>query len=198
MIKAVIFDLNGIFIQSPKLSERFEKDFGITHEVFMPALTTIMEQTRRPNAGTAYKYWQPVLESWGVYLSEEEFWDYWFRVETVSQGMVEFAKELKEQKILVVVLSNNFKERANYYNNYVWIHEVVDKVYFSWQTGFVKPDLRAWENVLTDCDLRPEECLYFDDQKKNIDSAERVGIKSFLFTNEEELKSTVKSYLALS
>ncbi len=195
MIKAVLFDLNGIFIQSPKLSERFEQDFGIQHEVFMPALMTIMEQTRRPNAGPAYKYWQPVLESWGVYLSEEEFWDYWFRVETVSQGMVDFAKELKEKGIMIVILSNNFKERADYYGNYIWIHEVVDKVYFSWQTGFVKPDLRAWENVLADCDLRPEECLYFDDQEKNITSAERVGIKSFLFTEEEELKKTVKNYI---
>jgi len=29
MIKAIIFDLNGIFIKSQKLGDRFEKDFGI-------------------------------------------------------------------------------------------------------------------------------------------------------------------------
>ena len=29
MIKAAIFDLNGIFLQSSKLSDRFEKDFGV-------------------------------------------------------------------------------------------------------------------------------------------------------------------------
>ena len=35
MIKAVIFDLNGIFIQSPKLSDRF-KDFNIDTALFLP------------------------------------------------------------------------------------------------------------------------------------------------------------------
>ena len=42
-------------------------------------------------------------------------------------------------------LSNNFKERALYYSHYPWIHDVVDKTYFSWKTGFIKPDIRAWE-----------------------------------------------------
>ena len=34
MIKAIIFDLNGIFYKSRKLGNRFEKDFNVPPSVF--------------------------------------------------------------------------------------------------------------------------------------------------------------------
>jgi HAD superfamily hydrolase (TIGR01509 family) len=195
MIKAVIFDLNGIFIQSPKISDRFEKDFNIPTSVFLPKLFTIMDATRQPNAGSAFTYWKPALEEWNVKLSESEFWDYWFKSEVQSEAMIAFAKTLRQKGIKVFILSNNFKERAEYYGHYPWIHEAVDKVYFSWQTGFVKPDIKAWRMVLTENNLMPEECIYFDDQQKNLDASESVGIKAFMFTNEVELEREVNQYL---
>lgn len=195
MIKAVIFDLNGIFIQSPKLSERFAEDFSVSISKFLPKLFDIMDKTRQPNAGPAFTYWKPVLAEWNIKLSEKEFWDYWFEVEKVSETMVQFAKELRSKNIKVFVLSNNFKERAEYYGHYPWIHEAVDKTYFSWQTGYVKPDPRAWASLLTENNLKPEECLYFDDQEKNLKAAESVGIKSFMFTDEVELEKTVNKHV---
>lgn len=106
--------------------------------------------------------------------------------------MVNYAKELKQQGIKVIVLSNNFKERSEYYGYYSWLNNVIDKVYFSWQTGFVKPDVRAWQLVLEENNLKPEECLYFDDQQKNLDAAASLGIKSFKFTNKQDLQSIIQ------
>ena len=193
MIKAAIFDLNGIFLQSPKLSTRFEKDFGIPADVFIPKLLVIMDALRKPNAGPAFEYWKPVLEEWNIAFTEDEFWKYWFGAEKPSERMIAFATSLRQKGILVFILSNNFKERAEFYGHYPWIHEAVDKVYFSWQTGFVKPDANAWKLVLDENDLRPEECIYFDDQQKNLDASEKVGIKAFMFTNEEELEKFVNN-----
>jgi beta-phosphoglucomutase-like phosphatase (HAD superfamily) len=163
----VIFDLNGIFIQSPKLSERFEKDF-------IPKLSEIMDKVRQPHAGDSFQYWEPVLREWNINLSERAFWDYWFKTESVSEP--------------------NFKERAEYYAHYPWIHNVIEKAYFSWQSGFIKPNPEAWLQILRDNNLKPEECLYFDDQEKNVKAAESVGIKSFLFTTEEDLRVSVNSF----
>jgi len=195
MIKAIIFDLNGIFLQSPKLSDRFQKDFGVPVDQFLPKLSEIMDKVRQPNAGKAFDHWRPVLQEWGVNLSEQEFWDYWFKAEIQSEPMIRFAKELRNRGIKVFILSNNFKERAEYYGHYPWIHDAVDKVYFSWQTGFVKPDPKAWELVLSENNLSAEDCVYFDDQEKNLKAAESVGIKSFMFTNEAELEQTVNGLI---
>lgn len=195
MIKAIIFDLNGIFIQSPKLSDRFAKDFGISSEIFLPKLSEIMNKVRQPEAGSSFSYWEPILREWNINLSEQEFWKYWFEVEKPSERMISFAKELKEKGIKIFVLSNNFKERAEYYGHYPWMHEVVGRAYFSWQTGFVKPNIEAWKLVLSENNLQQEECLYFDDQEKNIKASEEAGIKAFMFTSEEELEKIVNEYI---
>lgn len=193
MLKAVIFDLNGVFILSPKLSDRFETDFNVSTSEFMAKLSEIMDQVRRPGAAGAFSYWEPVLTSWGVEMTEEEFWSYWFGAETPSEEMIALAKELRVKGTKVITLSNNFKERAEYYGHYPWMQEVVDKAYFSWQTGFVKPDVKAWEVVLRDFSLKPEETIYFDDQEKNLNVAESLGIRSFMFDSPAETRAVIES-----
>ena len=195
MIKAVIFDLNGIFLQSPKLSDRFEKDFNIDSKIFIPKLLEIMEEVRKPGARPAFEYWKPILKEWDLKLSESEFWNYWFKAEIQSDKMIQYATNLRSRGIKVFILSNNFKERAEYYGHYPWIHEAVDKVYFSWQTGLVKPNIKAWQLILSENNLKPEDCIYFDDQEKNLSSSKEVGIKPYLFTNEIELENIINQNL---
>ena len=126
------------------------------------------------------------MGKWKINLSEKEFWDYWFKEEKPSSEMIELAKRLKSLGIKIILLSNNFKERAQYYGHYPWIHEVVDRAYFSYQTGLVKPDVLVWQLALDENGLKSEECLYFDDQEKNIQSAKSLGIKSFLYKDPIE------------
>ncbi len=123
MIKAIIFDLNGIFLQSEKLSDRFEKDFNIPNEIFLPKLKLIMEKVRKPNAQLAFSYWEPVFKEWNIKLDEKEFWDYWFKGEIQSNRMINYTKYLKEKGIKIFILSNNFKERATFYGHYPWMHD---------------------------------------------------------------------------
>jgi FMN phosphatase YigB (HAD superfamily) len=42
---------------------------------------------------------------------------------------------------------------------------------------------------------KASDCLYFDDQEKNVKAAESIGISSYLFTTEEDLKGKVESKL---
>lgn len=195
MIKAIIFDLNGIFLQSKKLSDRFEQDFGIANNIFLSKLKEIMEKVRQPNALPAFSYWEPAFEEWNIELKEKDFWEYWFGAEIPSDRMINYAGSLKQKGIKMFILSNNFRERATFYEHYPWMHDIVDKAYFSWQTGFVKPDPRAWELVLRENNLKSGECLYFDDQEKNVESAKNLGIESFLFNNEEGLENIINNYI---
>ncbi len=195
MIKAVIFDLNGVFIHSPKLSDRFEKDFNIPVSKFLPKLGEIMDEVRKPNAGNAFTYWESALKEWKIMMSEKEFWDYWFGAETPSEEMITLAKELKQKGTKVITLSNNFKERADYYGHYPWMHNVMDKTYFSWQTGLVKQNVEAWKLILKDFSVEGPECIYFDDQEKNLEAAASLGIYSYIFTNAQEARSSIFSKL---
>jgi epoxide hydrolase-like predicted phosphatase len=186
MIKAIIFDLNGVFIQSERLSDRFNKDYNVKTQDFLPVLNEIMGKVRQPNAGNLYEYWKPYLEQWHVNLSESQFYDYWFSAETENKELVDLAKEIRGKGIKLIILSNNFKERTNYYlQTFPDLFKMFDRVYFSWQTGFVKPDARAFDLLFSENNLKPDECLYFDDGEKNVELGNSLGIKSYIFTNAE-------------
>lgn len=192
MYKVVIFDLNGVFLQSEPLSKRFEEKFGTPKDLFFTALKEIMAIVRKPNAPAAFTLWQPYLDQWQVSLSEKEFFDFWFSGEHLISELVEYAQELKDREVKVFILSNNFKERTEYYRkNFPQIFQCVDKAYFSWKTGFVKPSIESLQLVLTENNLKPKDCIYFDDSDDNIKISQSLGIKSEKWTNLEEAQKSV-------
>lgn len=91
------------------------------------------------------------------------------------------------------------KLKADGYNVYFlsnwskWSYELLDKYrkfdflekmnggVWSWQTGCMKPNERIYRILLNKYNLNPEECVFFDDLKDNVEAANGVGIKGFLF-----------------
>jgi putative hydrolase of the HAD superfamily len=184
-ITTIIFDLNGVFIVCPKLSERFEKDFNVPLDKFLPVLKEIMHQVRQPGLRGIYQLWEPHLKEWGVGLSENEFLDYWFQTEVENTALTDLARVLKARGLRLIILSNNFHERSEYYTkNFPFLSELFDGVYYSWQTGFVKPSSQAFQNVLDQHNLKAEECMFFDDSEKNVEIAKTLGIESYIFDDQ--------------
>ena len=57
---------------------------------------------------------------------------------------------------------------------------------FSFREGVVKPDPKIYQILLERYDLKPEECVFIDDTKENVLSAEKLGLKGIVFTGYEE------------
>ena len=74
-----------------------------------------------------------------------------------------------------------------------WSYELLDKYHkfdflekmnggvWSWQTGCMKPNERIYRILLNKYNLNPEECVFFDDLKDNVEAANTVRIKGVLF-----------------
>lgn len=199
MIKAVIFDLNGIFLEGDFLSKRFEEKYKVPGEKFMPALKAVMDIVRKPNAPAAFTLWKPYIDSWGLSLSEEEFFDFWFSGEKFVPSLVNYVDELKSKGLKVFILSNNFIERTEYYRrSFPDFFSKFDGVYFSWETGLVKPGEDTYLNLLKENSLSPQESIYFDDADKNIEVARNLGINSHKYESLEETRKTIESLLKAS
>lgn len=190
---AVIFDLNGVFVDSPKLSDRFCKTFGIKDEHFLPALREVMAHVRLPGAASVYSHFRPHFQRWGLDLAEQHFLDFWFNAETLNEDMVALATELKEKKYQLFILSNNLRERSHYYEkHFPFLDKIFKKQYYSWKSGFIKPDPRAYQFLLTDNNLTPDEVIYFDDTPANIEAAQKLGIESHVFEGAEQVRKKLK------
>jgi epoxide hydrolase-like predicted phosphatase len=64
------------------------------------------------------------------------------------------------------------------YGVYGYRH-LFEKTYFSYELKMRKPDIRIFEFVLKDNDLKPEETLLIDDFDENIESAGKLGIITY-------------------
>ena len=67
------------------------------------------------------------------------------------------------------------------------MQDFFDKCYLSYEMGMVKPDVEIFEALLTDAQVKAEECLFLDDGKKNIDTAAALGIQTYWVKPNENL-----------
>jgi putative hydrolase of the HAD superfamily len=52
------------------------------------------------------------------------------------------------------------------------------KIYYSHEIGYLKPDLDAWEYVINDAGIKPEETLFLDDNIQNIKASQELGFQA--------------------
>ena len=60
-------------------------------------------------------------------------------------------------------------------------------------TGLVKPDRNAYEHILKQMHMKPQQALFFDDNKHNIDAASEMGIQSIQVNGIQEVISACKA-----
>ncbi len=190
MIRVVIFDLNGVLVKGVKLSDVLQANGkAVPMEKFLPALRDVLARARLSHAPDVYTLWMPFFQEWGVTMSRDELYDKWFHAERENTELTTYLRILKATGLKLIVLSNNFRERTDYYaTRFPFLAELFDRVYYSHESGYVKPDVRAFQQILQDFDFKPEECLYFDDNQKNVETANLLGIKAYLYKNVEQTK----------
>ncbi len=73
-------------------------------------------------------------------------------------------------------------------------YNIFDKVYASNKMGVSKPDPDFYWYILREEGVKPEDTVFIDDTEENILSAQKIGIKSILFTDPDSLKQQIKSF----
>ncbi len=124
-------------------------------------------------------------------------YDNWYRNIPFIEGVPELMRELKANGSRVYILSNISKQFAEGYKDVPELRELIDGLdgaVFSAPIGLIKPNAEIFGHLLNRYALLPDECLFIDDNAKNIRGAEAVGINAYLFDgNVDALAEFIKN-----
>ena len=106
----------------------------------------------------------------------------------------ELIKSVKDKGFKIYLLSN-------YPRSFFEIHsekqldfvKCTDGKIVSAYVKLIKPDRRIYELLLDTYNLNPDECLFIDDRKENVDAANESGIHGIVFTGYEELITEINN-----
>jgi putative hydrolase of the HAD superfamily len=106
----------------------------------------------------------------------------------VNPEMIELVKSLKEKHNLIV-LSNAPKGIVEHVLESNGLRDLFDALVISADIGMIKPSPEIYRHVLEGNGLTASDVVYVDDNPKNVEAAQAMGIKSVIFTNIDSLKS---------
>ena len=108
-----------------------------------------------------------------------------------KQEIFDYIDKIKKEGYKVYLLSNITKVAFEYINENIKLDDFVDGGIYSFVENKRKPDKEIYELLINRYNLKKEECLFFDDKKINVDSANEIGIKSYIFNSIDDIKCRV-------
>lgn len=110
---------------------------------------------------------------------------------SVNNYVYNISKKLKEQGHIIGIVSNTELAIYSLVENIMPTNHF-DHKFLSFQIGIVKPDVQIFEYVLKTLSIPKEEILYIDDDLKNIELTQSLGIDSIHFTSNQNLSKELE------
>ncbi len=194
--KCILFDVDGVVINSEIFSVQYQKQFGVSNDEMLPFFKGVFQDCLVGKADLK-KSIQPYLKKWNWDGSVEDFVLFWFRAEdNVDQQIIELVIKLRENSILSYIATNQEKYRTEYMRSEMGFENIFSGIFSSAEIGSKKPDKEFYEFILQELGkkgITKEEIFYIDDTATNVDSAKALGVDSYLYTNFQKFSDFIKS-----
>ena len=186
MIKVIIFDYFDVF--RPDRYNRWLKDHG--YERIGPFLTASERHDRGEYSDK--EFFQAIGDASGEPASQ---------VEREMEADIELNHPLVEY---IDILRNNYKlallsnSSSDYLRHELAVHDLekrFDEIVISSEVKLIKPEPEVFKHIMQKLQLKADECVFIDDNPKNVAAAEKLGIHGIIFTDLQNLKQQLTKLL---
>jgi putative hydrolase of the HAD superfamily len=115
----------------------------------------------------------------------------------IHKNMLSLVDNIKSKGFTVGLLSNNTLEGGRDMRRR-GIDKHFDAFDISAETGFVKPQVEAFEHFAKELGVKPEQLIFIDDTEHSLISAEQVGYTPILYKNYQQLTEDLSALLNIS
>lgn len=197
-IKVVFLDIGGVLLTNGWDHESREKaakvfDFDCTE---MNILHNFIYNVFEIGSISLDEYLDTVVFQQPRDFSREDFKQFMLEEPVELPEMLEWSKSWKKQTDLsVFALSNENKELNNYRIKTFKLHQVFDGFFSSCYLGIRKPDPEIYKMAMEIAQVKPDECIYFDDRPMLVHTARKLGMNSILHQNFETSKNILENFI---
>jgi putative hydrolase of the HAD superfamily len=125
-------------------------------------------------------------------FTKEEFKSFMLSLSKPKTEVLDFARTLAK-KCLMSTINNESRELNEYRIRQFNLTQIFDLFVSSCYVAIRKPDERIYRLALDLIQKTPDECCFIDDRPVNIDAAVKVGMRTILMRDLEQLKRDLQS-----
>lgn len=188
MIRAFIFDYGGVFTIKPDpVYVQISRVFGVSPAKAKEKSREHLHALQRGEI-LETEFWEMLCTSFDAKPRgslEFLFGDY-SAYSKPKEAMVKIVKALKKRGYITALVSNTIQPHADF-NKSTGNYDPFAPVILSCAAGMRKPEHGIYELALRKIGKPPEECVFIDDETKNLEPALELGIKTIHFKSPEQL-----------
>jgi len=196
-LRALVLDFGGVVIKTPfEVVASLERRLGAPagslawYGPFAPERDELWCRMQRHEI-TERNYWALRAEEAGRLAGAATPWTPFELMPVVFGGSedefvrpeaVETIAAVRAAGLKVAVLTNDLAAfHGTQWYEALTISKSIERLVDASLTGNLKPDPKAYAQILEELGLRPEEALFVDDQPRNVAGAERAGMQTVAF-----------------
>lgn len=193
-IRALFWDVGGVLLtnawdhqERDQAVERFllsKSEFDARHKELVPAF----EEGKL----TLDEYLERAIFYAPRTFSKEDFKQFLFSLSRPKPQSLELARAL-HAKYVMGTINNESRELNQYRIAQCGLTEIFDLFVSSCFVGLRKPDERIYRLALDLTQHAPEECCFIDDRPENIEPATKVGMKTVLMKDPQQLRRDLET-----
>ena len=188
MITTIISDLSEVVLHGMwGFEDLLSSKYGIEIENDVLYRMRVFEQFHHGKI-TEEQFWQSIISvfSWNLTVSDLK--------ETVREnfGEIKGTRDIYENLVAngykLGLLSVHSREWIEYCEKQFDYHKLFHSILYSYEVAICKPERKAYELILEKLGAVPEECVFIDDIKQNVEAAEQLGITAIQFQSAKQLR----------
>jgi putative hydrolase of the HAD superfamily len=201
MQRAIIFDFGGVIMKTRDYSPRhaWDKRLGLP-QGRVDAVVHGSGYWQQAQLGqiTVNDYWAAVARDLKLGPADvQRLAQDFFSGDQLDRTIIELIKGWRSDGHVTALLSNDSPALAAKLVE-LGIDGLFDETIISGNTGFMKPDPRAYQAKLDRLQRPSGECIFIDDMAANISGAAALGIHAVLYRNGMDLNAALAPLLRMS
>ena len=194
MTKAILFDADGVVLKKYKeyfVSQFFAREYKAPADEINAFFGKDFRTCQRGKLDLKEEL-AKYLPGWNWPNGVDAFLEYWFTSDAaIDPEVMEEVEKIREKGFKCYLASDQEKYRASYIMERLDLKDKFDKCFFSYELGYMKSQPEYFMEISKITGLKPEEFIYFDDDQKNVDIANSLGINAHFYTKIDDLEKVI-------